>query len=439
MNVFAPAAANADANLPVVVYIYGGAFMAGASSMYDPSALVANGNVLAVTFNYRIGYLGLLAHPALSKNDPQGISGNYGLLDQKAALQWVQKNIQNFGGDPKNVTVFGESAGAQSIYAQMIMTNPAPFKAAIIASGSFQTQYPTLAQAEKVGEQAALKLGCADQSLKCLKGLSAGKLAYALNPLKLPEDTDQLPVSPVVDGVHIKRGPAQAFESGEFLRVPVIHGSNHDEWRLFIGLGRFFGTKALTASGYEDNVRKVYGSDAQEVLARYPLANYAQPDYAWAAVLTDSAWACTTHMLNAQMSRYVPVYAYEMNDPSGPEPFAPNLWNWNYGSAHGSELTYMFPDLHAPILRFFPPSLTPSQAAMGKTLQNLWLTFAKSGTPSAAGAPVWPTFNSTRQNVLSMAPAGIAVDSAGFVSDHHCDFWAARTLERAGLPDDAAY
>src|SRR5262249_1751520 len=155
---------------------------------------------------------------------------------------------------------------------------------------------PVLAAAEVLGEQAATALGCPDQSLSCLQALPASKLANALNPLtSLSGDGGALTLGPVIDGIHFPSGPAVAFASGRFERGPIINGRNQDEWRLFVGIGRWLGHAPLTASGYEAEVDADYGANAAGVLERYPVGNYAIPDYAWAAVVTDATFACNAH------------------------------------------------------------------------------------------------------------------------------------------------
>jgi para-nitrobenzyl esterase len=433
LNVFAPASAAPGSKLPVLVWIYGGSFSAGASGMYDPTTLVTRGNVVAVTLNYRIGYLGFLAHPALSAADPDHVSGNYGILDQKYALAWVRNNIANFGGDPSQITVFGESAGGQSVYAQLILKHPVKLKAAIAESGAFQTNYPTLATAEAAGEQAAAALGCADQTLSCLQGLSATTLANALNPL-----TNAGGISPVIDGVNLPSGPAVAFSQGKFEKIPIINGGNHDEMRLFVAFAQFFGAAPLTEAGYVANVQAAYGANAASVLAQYPLSHYTTPDYAWAAVETDSIFACNTHLLNAQLSPYTTAYVYELNDPNGPEPVGPTIPGFTYGSAHGSDMSFLFPTLFAPVIRTGPPQLTPAELTLAGTLQDFWLSLARYGRPLAPRSGAWLSFTNASPNVLSLVPPATAIESQ-FVANHHCAFWAPRLLSEAGLPQGSAY
>ena len=263
LNIYAPAKATATAKLPVMVWIHGGGFISGSGRDFGGSAMVTRGGLVVVTINYRLGYLGFLAHAALSAADPHHVSGNYGILDQQAAIAWVRRNIAGFGGDPGHITIFGESAGGQSVIDQLISPTAGPLSAAIAQSGSYMTTLPTLATAEVSGQSAAKTLGCPDQSASCLYALSATAVGNALNPL-----SGLGGVSAVVDGRTIPRGPAQAFAEGKFQHIPVINGSNHDEYRLFIGLDRFLAhTAPLTADTYAAKINGQFGGLAKSVLA----------------------------------------------------------------------------------------------------------------------------------------------------------------------------
>src|SRR5262249_33023609 len=223
--------------LPVMVLFHFGGLVSGGSEDFDPSPLVLQGKVIVVTVNYRLGLLGFFAHPAI---DAEGhLNGNYGLMDQQFALQWVRRNIAAFGGDPNRVTIFGESAGGESVYLQLASPTAAGlFQTAIAESGAgqlFQSYFNNivpLAEGESVGGGGvpsgiaiAETLGCADQTAQCLRGVTTSTLALATPGLSWP----------FVDGQVLPKTPDSAFASGQFNRVPVISGANHDEWRLFEG------------------------------------------------------------------------------------------------------------------------------------------------------------------------------------------------------------
>ena len=433
LNIYAPAGATTASKLPVMVWFYGGGFISGESRIYDPTPLVQAGNVIGVTVNYRLGYLGFLAHPALSAIDPNHISGNYGLLDEQASLAWVKKNITNFGGDPKAITIFGEFAGGASVMAQMIIAHGVKLHSAIMQSGGYATSYPSLADAEAAGEAAATTLGCPDQTLSCLQGLSATALGNALNSL-----TDEGAVSPVQDGVNFPAGPAVAAASGAFQHVPLISGSNHDEWRLFVGLDILFGKifnippPPMTAAQYAAMVQSTFGSSAAQILSLYPVTLYTQPYYAWAAILTDQIFACNTHLLNAQLSRWTPVYEYELEDPNAPmgENGTPPGYSW--GSAHSTDLDFIFPTFYEPRALSGPPAMTLQQVQLGGTMRSFWLSLARYGRPFAPRSGVWLGFNDTSQDVLGLVPPATHT-TTGFVADHRCSYWAPQLLGRGGI------
>jgi para-nitrobenzyl esterase len=179
LNVFTPNGAASEANnshsYPVMVWIHGGALTVGESDDYVPTKLVQRGDVIVVTINYRLGALGFLAHPALNAESPDHISGNYGIMDQQFALKWVQRNIATFGGDPHNVTIFGESAGGLSVLSHLASPTAAGlFHRGIVESGAYELTLPTLADEESHGEAFAASVGCNDQSARCLRSKSLG-------------------------------------------------------------------------------------------------------------------------------------------------------------------------------------------------------------------------------------------------------------------------
>jgi para-nitrobenzyl esterase len=219
LNVFAPRGSmRRGRRLPVMVWIHGGALVTGESDDYNPAKLVREGAIV-VTINYRLGALGFLAHPALARR-PGGPSGNYGLMDQQAALRWVQRNIRHFGGDPGDVTIFGESAGGLSVLSQLASRRARGlFSRAIVESGAYDlTQAPLAA-----GEAFATTAGCASQTAACLRALPVSTILASQNAAGYQPD---------IDGRVLTQSLKTAFASGQFNRVPVINGSNHDEWRL---------------------------------------------------------------------------------------------------------------------------------------------------------------------------------------------------------------
>ena len=228
LNVYVPAAQRGidTRERAVMVWIHGGAFTAGESDDFDASDLASTGNVVVVTVNYRLGVLGFLAHPALTAEAPDRTSGNYGILDQQLALRWVQQNIHAFGGNPHNVTIFGQSAGGLSVVANM--TSPSAhglFHKAIVQSGTYELVLPSLAAGEGQGTEFASNVECSDQTAQCLRSLTVQKIL-----------SNQISVGPVVDGVVLPLPLQTAAATGQFSHVPVINGSNHDEARFMYAM-----------------------------------------------------------------------------------------------------------------------------------------------------------------------------------------------------------
>lgn len=395
LNVYTPS--HRAHGRPVMVWIHGGSLVNGTGAGYDPVRLVEDG-VVVVTINYRLGALGFLAHPALGAS-----SGDYGLMDQQAALRWVRRNIGQFGGNPHNVTIFGESAGGQSVLTHLV-SKPARglFDRAIVQSGTYAMTLPTQAQANAEGEAFAAAVGCADQSAACLRALPVTTLLDNQNGLYLPN----------IDGRTLGQSLDTAFASGQFARVPVINGSTHDEWRLFVAIDELQG-RVVTPENYVASIAGTLGvpdAVAAAIAAEYPLSDYPSAPVALGAVGTDAVFACSALDLSTTLSRFVPTYGYEFNDETAPALLPPV--SFPQGAAHAYELSYLFT---------LGP-LTPAQDRLADTMSGYWTGFAASGAPRAAGAPSWPRF--TPQRVQSIDLPRPHVES-GFAQDHHCAFWSA--------------
>jgi para-nitrobenzyl esterase len=436
LNITAPAASTATSRLPVMVWIHGGAYVNGEGFSYDPTAMVTQGNVIVVTINYRLGLLGFLAHPALAATDPAGSTGNYGIQDQQAAIAWVKQNIAAFGGNPNNITIFGESAGGQSVEIQLTAPATPKLHGAIIESGDYNGALPTFAAAEASGQAlAANTLGCATGDntaiAACLRALPVATLV-------MDTPTQLLGVSPNVDGTTIPLQPVQAFNTGAFQHVPLINGSNHDEFRLFVAIDDFeAGDKpSVTAASYMSTVQTQFGPAATAVLAAYPLSNYASPDLAYAAVATDYAFACGAHLVNALVAQYAPVYSYELNDPKAPDLFLPPDVNLpDLGDSHASELPYIFPALVG--FTGTPATFSASQSYLASTMRAFWTSFARYGRPVAPRSGVWQSYNNAGL-VMSLVPPAPGLES-NFVSGHQCAFWKQIILTVDGLPSTVPY
>jgi para-nitrobenzyl esterase len=409
LNVFTPAGARGR-NLPVMFWVHGGSLRTGAGDEYNPTGLVGHG-VIVVTINYRLGALGFLADSALADSALAGRrggpSGNYGLMDQQAALRWVQRNIRGFGGNPANVTLFGESAGGLSTLSQLVSPGARGlFQKAIVESGSYNPTQQSLSAAEAAGAAFATKAGCASNSAACLRSLPVSTILA---------NEDPVGYTPDVDGTVLKQSIKTALASGQFNRVPVVIGTNHDEYRLFVAVYELLGAKVTTAN-YQDMIAttlSVPAAAAAAIAARYPLSRFSSPAVALGAVGTDAIFACNSLSFDESLSRYVPTYAYEFNDENAPELFLPPV-SFSYGAAHASELQYLFSQTAVP----HPVNLTAAQQQLAETMKQDWTTMAKTGVPAAG----WPRFSTASQQMLSLVPPRPQAET-NFSAQHQCNFW----------------
>jgi para-nitrobenzyl esterase len=421
LNVFTPSSADFFHLHPVMVWIHGGALVTGESDDYDPTALVQDG-VIVVTINYRLGALGFLAHPAFAaeNTDPDrdrdidsNSAGDYGLMDQQQALRWVRDNILFFGGDPLNVTIFGESAGGLSVFSQLVSPPAAGlFHKAIIESGAYALSTQTLATAEAAGTVFAAAAGCSSQTSACLRALPVTTILAFENPAGYTSN---------IDGEFFPVSLGTALATGQFHRVPVIQGTNHDEWRLFTALDFDLttGPIANNEASYEEALATLVGPAAPLVSAQYPLASFPSADIAFASAGTDAAFACPALGADLSMSQFVPVSPYEFNDENAPQDFLPPV-TFSYAAAHASELQYLFA---LPVTVPRPP-LNAQQLQLSATMEHYWTHFAKFGTPNSPGAPFWQVFNPLAGNFQSLIPPS-PMQETNFATSHHCAFWSA--------------
>jgi para-nitrobenzyl esterase len=382
LNVWVPAKA-AAAKLPVMVWIYGGGFAAGTTSEPRQDGIhLAQQGVIVVSMNYRLGVFGFFVHPELAKESGHNSAGNYGLLDQTAALRWVRDNIAAFGGDPGNVTIFGESAGSFSVSAQM--ASPLAkglFQKAIGESGAAffsggLTFEPRSVREEKDVKAVSSKLGVS--TLAELRAIPAQKLLDAFAPPQSPG----FDFGPDVDGYFLPESVPAIFAAGKQNDVPLLAGWNHDEGSFEIA----FSPQKPTADSLKATAQKEFGDKAAEFLKLYPSENDAQTlrsaqDFAGDRFIAFSTWA----WLEAQSKTgKQPVYRFRFDLGPPSDPKMPQL-----GAYHSSEIEYVFGQLDSKA----GVGWRVDDRQLSDEMQKYWANFACSGDPNGPGLPKWPVYS----------------------------------------------
>jgi para-nitrobenzyl esterase len=405
--------------LPVMVWIHGGGLTGGGGDLYDPTPLVNGGGVIVVTINYRLGVLGFLAQSGIDAE--HHMLGNYGFMDQQFALNWVQENIKAFGGNPKGVTIFGESAGGQSVYAQL--ASPLAkglFRGAIAESGSyveFQDYFDSVLIVKtaetsngfaEAGNSIASAVGCSSQTAECLRGVSADALV-AVEPGV---------VYPFVDGKLLTQTPTAAFKSGEFNKVPVISGTNHDEYRAFVAEEYdATGNPIDTEAEYDAAVLALWTSElASSVEALYPYSSYPNGGLALGANGTDGVFSCPARNADKSLSQFTTTYTYEFNDENAPPGTIPGL-SFPLGAYHGAEIQYLM----LVSGEIFP--FTVDQQMLSDSMISYWTQFAKTLNPNSSEQPMWTPYSSSTDQFQSLVPP-TPMPETNFNTFHNCDsFW----------------
>ena len=421
LNVYAPS--SGGNKLPIMVWIHGGAFKNGTGDTYDGSSLVQNG-VIVVTLNYRLGYLGFLANPALDAESSGGGSGDYGLMDQQAALRWVKANARSFGGDPNRITVFGQSAGGQSIFDQLVSpTATGLFQRAIIESGSYAFTLPSLAAADAKGVTFAKAVGCINGSdASCLRALPVSAIVAQENPSSSVSAPLSTQFQPNVGSATLPIQPLLGIAYGVFNRVPVLQGTNHDEGRLFTAIDFDFKGAPLAASGYDSAIASVVSAAFVPVAASlYPSSAYPSPDFAFATLFTDATFSCAALSFDRLLSLSVPTYAYEFADEGSARLSLPTDPLLPLDATHGSELPFLWANLTGTGIPA-GASMTAAEQQLAVQMHAAWTNFAKSGTPNGPGVTDWPRFE-TKANLIHELVPPTPYSTSGFSTDHKCGFW----------------
>jgi para-nitrobenzyl esterase len=434
LNVFAPSVAGGAQNkLPVIVWIHGGGDFCGESNDYDASKLAAQGQTVVVTFNYRLGLFGWLAHPALDAETHP--FANYGLLDQQFVLAWVQRTIGAFGGDKARVTLGGQSAGSQATEANVA----SPLARGMFHRAIFQSiveEPMPLSAAESAGSAFAVAAGCGSGAsptvARCLRHLSAARI-LALSGTE--SKTAPYVTGPIADG-HIlpSEGFAASFKEGRFNRVPVLSGTTRDESNFVLAVREYFSGPPRvppSESDFRAYVTSTFGGHtsygvgtADSVFAHYSLRAYATPQLAFDATRTDFL-ACTQRKINRLLANQVPVYAYEFQDRTAPFYF-PELPQFQPLAYHTSDIPYFFPGWHGGPRGTSHP-LNALQAKLSDQLVTLWANFARTGNPNGQGDAEWPRYDvapgRTGYYLAEKIPTLSTFTDAQFSAAHKCEFW----------------
>ena len=417
LNVWAPRETSAPR--PVLFWIHGGGYTGGSGStaIYDGTQLAADGAVV-VTINYRLNVFGFLAHPALSAESPHGASGNYGLLDMVAALEWVRDNIGAFGGDPGRVTIFGESAGGGAVMSVMLVPQAGGlFHGAIAQSNWINGWERSLETAAAQGVRVAAALGIAEDAEDPLAAMRAASAADVLAASNADAGSPFMRTgnvwAPNVDGWAIPDDPLAMYRAGRQHAVPLVTGLNGNEGSLMTR-----GMDIPDAEAFEAYVRSVYPALADEMLAHYDASSPAAAQAAVDKVVHDLFFAGPVRAhAAAQAAAGAPTWLYHFTH------VPPTAWGAALGSHHAAELVYVFGTLtrrdeggERPLGLTPVGDYTDTDTALSATMRAYWVQFAATGDPNREGLPPWPAFDPETDRHLELSSAiapGTGVDTAG--------------------------
>jgi para-nitrobenzyl esterase len=415
LNVYTPPGRD-DRDLPVLFMIHGGGLTTGAGDQHDGSLIVTTDHIIVVSINYRLGPFGFLTIPGLGATASTA-NGNYGLLDQEAALRWVRHNIAAFGGDPAKVTIDGESAGGFSVCA--LLTAPRArglFRGAIMQSGSCTTR--SQADSQTAGLAFAKQAGCPDPA-------TAAACLRARPETTLLDDSASYSASFTYGGPELPVASQSAVAAGNYARVPLLIGYNHNEGRTFSQ-----GFTTLTQQQADGIITSIYGSRAPAILARYPWSSYPSPytaAYMIGDIWTDSGFlagigGCAGQNLAAQFSSTTRTYFYAFDDLHAPG-LNNNNPGYQWGAGHAMELAYLWPSFNNGFSLY--DELTPAQLELSRQMIRYWGAFVATGAPEAWGQPAWPQYTSDQLMSLRPGDQTQTITAPAYGAEHQCSFWNA--------------
>jgi len=436
LNLYAPEGADANSRLPVMVWIPGGGLFIGGSNDYDPLALVKQGHVVFVSFNYRINVFGFFSHPAINAEDHE--IGNYGLMDQQAALRWVRDNIAGFGGDPGNVTIFGESAGGVSVWCHLASPiSRGLFHRAIIQSGAAAplVRTPSTRDVEEVGLELLTEAGASSHTSEELRAVPTSDLMAANLLRDRTFGTGRFEVGQTVDGTVIPEPMVDLFTAGRFTHVPVINGTNRREYNWFQGMIELRTGEQIPPDAYASVLadalrntptnllgRNISPDRMGDVVRAYPVADFPSASEALAAAIGDCGFiSLGNRKANEVLRRHiVDVFSYEFDAPDSDVPWP--AVSFRYGSAHTKDLQYLFPGFRGG--GGHPVPHEPADAKLAREMVSYWTTFARRGTPNAESPslPIWHSYDPARDNAMVLSiPECYEIERFG--ERHNFDLW----------------
>jgi para-nitrobenzyl esterase len=416
LNIWSPKAKE-NSLRPVMFFIHGGGNVQGSAinPLYDGKNLTEKGGVIIVTINYRLAQFGFLAHPGLTAEDKNQSSGNYALLDQIMALDWVRNNIRNFGGDPNNITIFGESAGGVNVVC--LVGSPlaaGKFQRAIVESGGFNVNVPLkdtnnssqVESAEEFGVRFVKEAGCASSAdpIACLRSKTPEEIFKVLTGEAgvINRFDGSTVYGPNLDGYVLKESPIVAIQANRHNNVPIMIGTNKDESTIFTTM-----LPVDTKAGYRKTLKSLFPSISKQILKQYPVSDYPTPRDAFNAFFTDLTFVCPARWAGLMSSVNQPqTFVYSFTNVFEIPQIKP------FGAFHGQELLFVFNNFLN-----LPP--TQDQRKLSETMLSYWTNFAKTGDPNGVGLPNWPQHNQSSDAYQVLNPN---INSQTALRKEFCEF-----------------